>query len=261
MSIYWKLSLAYLRGQMQHRGSFVMSVTRNLISSLGDLMRLVLLGVSFGAMGHWTGAQIAVLYGIITVSFAVASALGAGLFSFSGLIKRGDFDRLLLRPCGTMTQVLGGKFDLTRLGRLTAGVMGLIWGIAHLDTTFGMPQAAMLVLCIFSGVLLFLGILMIQGGTCFWTIEGMEAFNAITYGGVAMASYPLEVYKDELRDLFLYVIPLGCLNYLPCAVLFGKSLPYPAFTAYLAPMAGGAYLLLGWCVWRAGLRHYRSSGA
>ena len=246
---------------MQHRGSFVMSVTRNLISSLGDLLRLVLLGVSFGAMGHWTGAQIAVLYGIITVSFAVASALGAGLFSFSGVIRRGDFDRVLLRPCGALTQVLGSKFDLTRFGRLTTGVVGLAWGIAHLDTPFGLAQGAMTALCIFSGVLLFLGILMIQGGTCFWTIEGMEAFNAITYGGVAMASYPLEVYRGWLREVFLFVIPLGCLNYLPCAVLFGKSLPYPAFTAYLAPVAGGAFLLLGFLVWRAGMRHYRSVGA
>ena len=261
MSIYFKLSLAYLRGQMQHRGSFAMSVARNLISSVGDLLRLVLLGVSFGAMGHWTGAQIAVLYGIITVSFAVASALGAGLFSFSGVIRRGDFDRVLLRPCGALTQVLGSKFDLTRFGRLTTGVVGLAWGIAHLDTPFGLAQGAMTALCIFSGVLLFLGILMIQGGTCFWTIEGMEAFNAITYGGVAMASYPLEVYRGWLREVFLFVIPLGCLNYLPCAVLFGKSLPYPAFTAYLAPVAGGEFLLLGFLVWRAGMRHYRSVGA
>lgn len=261
MSVYFKLSLAYLRGQMQHLGSFAMSVTRNLISSVGDALRLVLLGVSFGAMGRWTGAQIAVLYGIITISFAVASALGAGLFSFSGVIRRGDFDRVLLRPCGTLTQVLGAKFDLTRFGRLTTGVVGLAWGIARLDTPFGAAQAAMTALCVFSGVLLFLGILMIQGGACFWTIEGMEAFNAVTYGGVAMASYPLEVYKGWLRDLFLYVIPLGCLNYLPCAVLFGKTLPYPLFTAYLAPVAGGAYLALGLLVWRAGVRRYRSAGA
>lgn len=261
MSVYFKLSLAYLRGQMQHLGSFAMSVTRNLISSVGDALRLVLLGVSFGAMERWTGAQIAVLYGIITISFAVASALGAGLFSFSGVIRRGDFDRVLLRPCGTLTQVLGAKFDLTRFGRLTTGVVGLAWGIARLDTPFGAAQAAMTALCVFSGVLLFLGILMIQGGTCFWTIEGMEAFNAVTYGGVAMASYPLEVYKGWLRDLFLYVIPMGCLNYLPCAVLFGKTLPYPSFTAYLAPVAGGAYLALGLLVWRAGVRRYRSAGA
>ena len=189
------------------------------------------------------------------------SALGAGLFSFSGVIKRGDFDRVLLRPCGALTQVLGSKFDLTRFGRLTTGVVGLAWGIAHLDTPFGLAQGAMTALCIFSGVMLFLGILMIQGGTCFWTIEGMEAFNAITYGGVAMASYPLEVYRGWLREVFLFGIPLGCLNYLPCAVLFGKSLPYPAFTAYLAPVAGGTFLLLGWLVWRAGMRRYRSAGA
>ena len=71
----------------------------------------------------------------------------------------------------------------------------------------------------------------------------------------------MEIYKRWLRNFFLYVVPLGTLNYLPSAVLFQKELPFPAWSAYLAPLAGTAFLTLGALAWRAGVRHYRSSGS
>lgn len=246
---------------MQHRASFVMSVVRNGISSFGDLLRLLLLGVAFGAMGDWSSAQIAVLYGIITVSFALANCIGASLFHFSKLIESGEFDRLMLRPCHVMTQVLGWRFDLTRFGRLSMGLIGLVWGIAAQPQPFGAAQYGMIAVCIFSGILLFLGVLLMQGATCFWTIKSTEAFNAVTYGGISMASYPLEIYQEWFKELFLYVIPLGFLNYLPCMVLFDKNMPYPQWMAYMGPVAGGLFLCAGLMLWQMGVRHYRSTGS
>lgn len=259
--IYLKLAGSYVRSAMQHRASFVMSVTRNAVSSFGDLARLMLLGFAFGSLGDWSQAEIAVLYGIITVSFALANTIGASLFHFSKLVKSGEFDRLLMRPCHLLTQVLGWRFDLTRFGRLTMGIIGLVWGIVNQPQPFGFAQYAMVAVSIVSGIMLFVGVLMLQGASCFWTIESSEAFNAITYGGIAMASYPLEIYQDWLKELFLYVIPLGFLNYLPCMVLFGKELAYPVWMGYMGPAAGGLFLCVGWFVWHMGVRHYRSTGS
>lgn len=261
LRIYVKLALSYVRSSMQHRASFAMSVARNAVSSFGDLARLMLLGFSFGALGGWSQAEIAVLYGIITVSFALANAVGASLFHFSKLVKEGSFDRVLMRPCCVLTQVMGWRFDLTRFGRLTMGMIGLVWGIVNQPEAFGPAQYAMIVVSIFSGILLFAGVLLLQGASCFWTIESTEAFNAITYGGISMASYPLEIYQNWLKELFLYVIPLGFLNYLPCMVLFDKAMPYPVWMAYMGPAAGGLFLFVGLLVWKLGVRHYRSTGS
>ena len=261
VKLYFRLAGAHVRSAMQHRGSFIMSVVRNGISSFGDLARLLLLGFAFGAMGGWSEAEIAVLYGIVTLSFALASALGAGLFSFSGMVRMGDVDRLMMRPHSVLFQVVASKLDFTRFGRLTMGVVGLVYGIVLQPQPFHAAQYGMIALCIVSGVMLFMGVLLLQGATSFWTVEGMEAFNALTYGGIAMASYPLEIYKNWLRDFFMYIIPLGFLNYLPAMMLFGKELPYPAWMAYMAPVAGGAFLAVGIAVWQLGVRHYRSTGA
>ena len=110
-------------------------------------------------------------------------------------------------------------------------------------------------------MLLFLGLLLLQASACFWTLESLEVFNILTYGGIQAAAYPLDIYKKWLRDFVLYIVPLGSRNYLPSAVLFGKDLPFPAWSAYLAPLAGAAFLALGVLAWRAGVRSYRSSGS
>ena len=261
MKLYCRLAGAHIRSAMQHRGSFIMSMVRNGISSFGDLARLLLLGFAFGALGHWSQAEIAVLYGIVTLSFAIATSVGSALFSFSGMVRKGDVDRLMMRPHLVLFQVLASKVDLTRFGRFSMGAIGLVYGIVTQPQPFGAAQYGMIVLCIASGVMLFVGILLLQGATCFWTVEGMEAFNALTYGGIAMASYPLEIYKNWLRDFFMFIIPLGFLNYLPAMMLFGKELAYPAWMAYMAPVAGAAFLAVGIAVWQLGVRHYRSTGA
>lgn len=258
---YFALALADVRSQMQHKASFVLGALGNFCATIIDFLGIWTLFASFGALDGWTLPEIAVLYGVINVSFTIAEAMGRGFDLFAGMVKAGDFDRVLLRPRGTLFQVLAGRLELTRLGRLTQGAGVLALGIALQPQGMNAGQLGLLALCIAGGVMLFLGLLMMQAAMCFWTVESLEAFNVLTYGGVTMASYPLSVYRGWFRRFFLFVVPLGCLNYLPAAVLFGKSLPYPSFTAYLAPLAGGLFLLAGALVWQLGVRHYRSAGA
>ena len=258
---YFLLALADLRSQMQHKASFVLGAVGNFCATIIDFLGIWTLFASFGALDGWTLAQIAVLYGVINLSFSIAEAVGRGFDLFAGMVKSGDFDRVLLRPRGTLFQVLSSRLELTRLGRFAQGAGVLILGIAAQPQGMSAGQLGLLLLCILGGVALFLGLLMMQAAMCFWTVESLEAFNVLTYGGVTKAGYPLSVYRSWFRRFFLYVVPLGCLNYLPAAVLFGKDLPYPAFTAYLAPVAGGLFLLLGALVWQLGVRHYRSAGA
>ena len=257
---YLNLVLADMRSQMQHRASFAMAAFGNFSATVIDFLGIWALFGSFGALEGWTIAQIAVLYGIVNVSFTISEAVGRGFDEFSGLVKDGGFDRVLLRPRGTVFQMLASRLELSRVGRFSQGLGVLILGIVMQPQPMGVAQIALIVLCIAGGVMLFMGLLMMQAAMCFWTVESLEAFNVLTYGGVTMASYPLEVYSDWFKRFFLYVVPLGCLNYLPSAALFGKVLDYPVWTAYLAPVAGAMFLCAGCIIWQVGVRHYRSAG-
>jgi len=113
------------------------------------------------------------------------------------------------------------------------------------------------------GVCMFLGLIILQATSAFWTTETLEVWNAFTYGGVTMSQYPVEIYRPWFRRFFTFVIPIACINYFPAIAIMGKPDPLgstPA-TQWLAPLAGPAFLLIALCVWRFGVRHYRSTGS
>lgn len=261
LRVYFALALSDVRQQMQHTASFWMGTVGNFLATVIDALGIAVLYASFGTLRGWTLAEIAVLYGIVNTAFALAEGVGRGFDQFAGMVKNGDFDRLLLRPRSAALQVLSSRLELTRLGRLAQALGVLALGIAGLPQGLTAGQAALIAVCIVSGALLFCGLLMMQAAACFWTVESLEVFNVLTYGGITMAAYPLDVYRDWLRRLFLVVVPIGCIGYLPSAIFLGKALPYPPATAYLAPLAGAAFLMLGLGAWALGVRHYRSTGA
>ena len=75
------------------------------------------------------------------------------------------------------------------------------------------------------GVCLFFGLMVLQATTCFWTTEGLEIWNSVTNGGVYAAQYPLSIYRSWFRKFFLFVVPLGCVTYLPVVAVLGKPDP------------------------------------
>jgi ABC-2 type transport system permease protein len=109
----------------------------------------------------------------------------------------------------------------------------------------------------------FLGIEVLRATSAFWTVEGLEVWNAFTYGGVTMSQYPLAIYRPWFRGLFTFAIPLGCVNYFPGVAILGRADPLgtPAFVGWIAPLAGPVFLILCLQVWRIGVRHYRSTGS
>ncbi len=258
---YFVLALSDVRSQMQYRASFAMQTLGNFLASCVDFLGIAALFSSFGALQGWSLYEVAVLFGIVNLSFALAEGIGRGFDEFARTIREANFDRVLLRPRGTLFQVLSSRLEISRVGRLLQGAAVLALGLAGLPEPLGLGQGLLLAACVIGGTMLFLGVLFLQAAACFWTLESLEVFNILTYGGLQAVAYPLDIYQTWLRNFLLYVVPLGCLNYLPSAVLFGKDLPFPAWSAYLAPLAGAAFLALGALAWRAGVRHYRSSGS
>lgn len=256
---YFVLALSDVRSQMQYRASFAMQTLGNFLASCVDFLGIAALFSSFGALQGWSLYEVAVLFGIVNLSFALAEGIGRGFDEFARTIREANFDRVLLRPRGTLFQVLSSRLEISRMGRLLQGAAVLALGLAGLPEPLGLGQGLLLAACVIGGTMLFLGVLFLRAAACFWTLESLEVFNILTYGGPQAVAYPLDIYQTWLRNFLLYVVPLGCLNYLPSAVLFGKDLPFPAWERVpCAPGQGAAFLALGALAWRAGVRHYQA---
>ena len=93
--------------------------------------------------------------------------------------------------------------------------------------------------------------------------ESLEIVNAVTYGGVETAKFPLTIYRPWLRRFFTLVVPLACVNYFPAHALLERTEPLgsPMLLQWLSPLVGVGFLAVALQVWRVGVRHYRSTGS
>lgn len=266
MSATFRLYLVYLRAsvrsQLQYRASFVLMTVGHFLVVGIEFAGVRMLFDRFGNLRGWSLAEVALLYGVANVSFAIAEGMGRGFDTFGAMVKSGDFDRLLLRPRSTAFQVAAQEVQLMRAGRLTQGLLVLTWGLWELGFSWGDPRWLPIAGGIVGGIGVFYGLFVVQATLAFWTVESLEVLNTLTYGGVETSQYPLTIYRERFRQFFTFVVPLACVNFLPVqAALHHASLPTLLFWTVAPAVVGAAFLLAALQLWEFGVRRYRSTGS
>lgn len=266
LGLYRRLAGAQVRSQMQYRVSFVLD---SVGAFAGNLLEFVAVWVLFGltpALGGWSLAEVALLYGLSSLSFSLADMFASGFdYSHFGptMIRLGYFDQVLVRPVNPFLQVLASQLVLRRIGRLLQGALVLALALPHLSIAWTPAQVAFAAVTVLGGMALFFGLFVLGAAASFWTIESLETLNVLTYGGQMMTSYPMSIFTPWLRGFFTFVIPMAFVNYYPALWLLDKPDPAggSAWLAFLsAPICSAA---CGLCIaaWWRGVRHYQSTGS
>ena len=261
--LYGRYVATSIRAQAAYPGSLLMMISGQFLVTIIEFIGIWALFQRFGHIGAWRLGDVALFYGLASLTFSVADTISRGFDVFGSVfVKTGAFDRLLLRPRSTVLQLMGYEFRLTRIGRFTQGVA--VFGIGMALTGFQLTPAAIAILsfAVAGGTALFSGLLILQATLSFWTVESLEAVNILTYGGEAAAEYPLNVYAGWFRSFLLWGVPIGCVTYLPMLAAMGRADPLgtPGWLLPLAPTAGFVFLGVSLFAWRLGLRKYTSAG-
>ena len=129
LALYGHFVVVSLKSQMQYRASFALSALGQCLNTGIEVIGMWALFERFGSLTPWTFPQVAMFYGVVHCAFAIAEAFSSGFDQFSSSLKSGDFDRVLLRPRGTVLQLMGHELALRRIGRLTQGLVVLVWAV------------------------------------------------------------------------------------------------------------------------------------
>lgn len=263
--MYLRLILVQLRSQMQFRASFWIDTITTGLLSFSYFVAVFLILERFGSIAGWNLPELAFLYGMIESSFGMMDLFFSGFDpdSFTGYIREGTLDQLLLRPVNLLAQIFGSKLILRRLGRVTQGMAVLAYAFLTLPVAWTLDKLVYLPVVWVSQVFA-MGALFIAGATLtIWTIQPVEAVNILTYGGVEVMSYPTAMYPRWLRGLYTYIIPFIFLNYYPALYFLGKPDPLgmPVFAPFLAAPAAAWMFWLALRFFRYGLARYQGAGS
>ncbi len=262
--LYWLFVGSRLRSQMQYRESFLVMTVVSFLGLSTELLAIIILFNRFGDLAGWSVGEVAFLYGIASVSFGLAELFGTGFDVFPDMIRRGEFDRVLLRPRSAFVQVLSADFQLRRLGRIAQGLVafGLAFAWAPPEWTLG--KLAYLPVVILCGMVLYIAFFVLGAVICFWTVESIEVLNIITYGGTEFASYPLPIYHLLMQRFFTFVVPLAFVSYFPSLYLLDRpeAADWPLWLLIVSPLVAAVFLaFVARIFWGIGVRHYRSTGS
>lgn len=264
IQLYLKYIGVSIRGQMQYRTSFIMASAGHLLTTGVEILGIWALFAWFGNLKGWQLADVALFYGIVNVAFAFADGLARPFDVFSVLVKNGDFDILLLRPRSTVLQVAGREWQLMRVGRLSQGMIVLIWAIARLNCGWSWQTIILIISAIIGGACLFYGLFVLQATMAFWSTETLEFMNILTYGGTEMGQYPLTIFQRWFQHFFIFIVPIGCVTYFPAIAVLRRPdaiFGTPVWLQCLSPVMGIIFLVLSLFIWQIGVRHYRSTGS
>lgn len=243
---------------MQYKLSFVLMFIGRFLVSFSGFVSLAFLFSDFTDIKGYSYSDVLLCFSIMQMSFSLAECFGSSFKVFSGIIRSGEFDRMLLRPRSPILQVVGTKFEIGRLGALITAIVTLVIGIRGSEMDWGLSNVLTLLFMIFGGTMLFIALFLVEAAFCFFTIADGGILNMLTYGAKEHGKYPMDIYGKGIMNFCTYIIPYALVQYYPLLYLLGKT---DRWWYALYPFGAVLFLLLSYALWRYGMRNYKSTGS
>lgn len=135
------------------------------------------------------------------------------------MVRTGDFDRVLVRPQSEIIQVLGSKFELTRIGRMIQAIVMFVYGIMNSDVVWTIPKVLTILFMLIGGTAVFVGLFLIYAALCFFTLDGLEFMNVFTDGAREFGKYPIGIYGKKVLLFTTFFVPYALIQHYYCGNL------------------------------------------
>jgi len=258
MNLYAKYIAVHLKSQMQYKTSFFLTIMGQFLGSFTVHLGLYFMMNRFHSVDHFTLQEVLLCFATVLMAFSLAECFARGFDQFPLMISNGEFDRALVRPRGIVFQILAGKVEFSRLGRLTQAILVFSYAIPTSGILWTWDKILTLILMVICGMFVFIGLFLIYAAVSIFTIEGIEFMNVLTDGGCEFGSYPYSIYGEGILKFLTYIIPLALIQYYPLLYLLGiEENPLYMFTPLLALL----FLIPCYGFWRFGVRRYTSTGS
>jgi len=258
MKLYAKYISIHLKSQMQYKTSFFLTIFGQFIMSFTVLLGLYFMMSRFNNVGGFSLQQVLLCFAVVLMAFSLAECFARGFDLFPQMISNGEFDRALVRPRGLIFQVLAGKVEFTRLGRLIQAILVFCYAIPASGVIWSADKIFTLILMVVCGAFIFFGLFLIYASFTFFTIEGLEFMNMLTDGGREFGAYPYSIYGESILRFLTYIVPLALFQYYPLLYLLDRE---TSLFYMLSPVAGLLFLIPIYAFWRFGLYCYKSTGS
>ena len=258
LRLYLSYFSIHFRSQMQYKVSFSMTMLGQILTSFSTFLGIWFMFSRFHEVEGFVFPEVMLCFAVVLFAFSLSECFARGFDVFPQMIGNGEFDRVLIRPRGSIFQILAMKIELTRLGRALQALVLFCYAIPASGVNWTAPRIFTLVLMIACGCVVYFALFLIYASFSFFTLEGLEFMNILTDGTREFGRYPYLVYGQGVLRFLTYIVPLALIQYYPLLFLLNRE---TGLFYRFCPLLSLLFLIPAYCFWRFALRHYKSTGS
>lgn len=242
--------------RMAYRGDFFLSLAMMLAGDMLVPLVTLLVYRSGASFPGWELHEAILIQAVFTLAKGIAFPFFFGIiWNTLDRVREGTFDLMLIKPRSPLFMSMISGFDVDDFGRLISG--GVLFGYALVVMPakpggLAWMQFALLFVCAL--VVLFAFSLLCSGLLFKWVGSSRvyDIFDAVTMFG----QYPGTLFSKGFINLFMYVLPIAMLGFLPASALLGRLDAGAWVSAGVCVLVAAA----AWGFWHGMVRQYASAG-
>ena len=251
------------RAWFQYRLNAILSSFTVFIREATGIIVIYFTLLKFDQLNGWNIYEMLFLYSLLFLTYGIMIVFFTGLRDFGKTVRKGEFDRFLLRPRGLLFQLIFVNADwFAAVGHgglgislflISAGKVGIRWNAASISYY---------IITVIGGVLIQGAVFLFLATLNIYLFETASLKELMFYNMRKFAGYPISIFHKVIQICMIYVVPFAFVNYFPAQYLLRKSdmESYPEIYLYLTPVIGIVMYVLAYLFWRFSIRFYKSSG-
>ena len=249
----------YAKVRVSYRADFLIGLATSVAATVCSFGFVLVLFSNIPRLADWRLEEVLFLYGFSLIPFGLFNVLSLNLYEFgSTYIIEGKFDRVLLRPIGSLFQVLFETFRIESFHEVALGLLVVGWAAQRLAIRWTLADAAMLLFYSLCGSVIYIAVFLLLSTVSFW-FEDRIGLHPPAWNLIAFGRYPLSIYSGFIQFFLSWIIPFGFATFYPSVRLLHRT----EFRSYapLVPVVAAACLGVALFVWNQGVRRYASTGS
>lgn len=220
------------------------------------LFFIIIISSRVKAVGGYSLWQMIFLYSTFNFIDVFTQLFLREVYRFRSYVVSGNLDYYLVRPISPLARFLFGGADILDLPLLIISIGLLIYSALHIGGIIPLNILTYVILITNSLVIAFsfhmivlaLGILTSEVDNTLWLYRDLTT----------MGRFPIDIYKEPIRWMITFIIPVGIMMTFPVKALLGILSPALILFSVLISLA---FVVFGYSSWKFAIRRYSSASS
>ncbi len=262
MKRYITLYLAFIKFSVSSRLEYRLDFIANALRSLGwFFVAIISFNVLFqqtNTIAGWDKNEALTLFGIfMCINEWWYTLFFMNLTRIPEYVQKGDFDSLLLKPISTQFIATMKFFMIFTLPNALLSFFVILYYSSIVSKKISLGDYILTAFLTFNGLMILYSIMLFFVTLSFWIVRlkaFWEIYGVLTEG----ARYPVDLFKNPLRFVFIYIIPLAVIFTFPAQNLVKTLSPVYLISSFIIGMI---FFWVSHKFFYLGIRHYNSASS